>query len=529
MDSNRTIHEAGGTFYAGPPNDDPRVTSQSSPNIEHKVKNPTLEDTYSTYGAIIGSDGSWIHDTNYSDYTEGASDVTRILVAATKMVAGFPASSALDNPASLVILAFKMQAWYPQLHRWYGSLKGLYDGFPDIASFLDQYDITEGLRQLARLVANEGWGPTIMAALICEHACRKPESSRSRSIAFTLYSLLSADNEDELVQGLRKSASPADQVRYVSILDMSGIRNKHYARILSVDERDGPMWKLCLHTSLASLQAVEYTPLNVEDLRYRWSSISQKKDEYIVDYAARESAKYENYAKALMHLGITAPSPYERLVSFASRLQPNMKTLLGKHMRSKDLTLYAADYDYICRTLIKLEKTYYVAYEFQTHGIKTTHKPNDWIPVIQTTKPLSGASDGPYKGKPKHDCPHCGKKGVRHPPDLCYSNPSRKIMDGHKDKVTDTSRNAASRTISAAQSSAVPQPETAVPQFMVLHSGSNMSVEDKLHVPCASVWLLKAGGCKVVMGIDSFSEVTMVDRNVVSTLSSHGASLETRE
>ncbi|KAF4707918.1 hypothetical protein FOZ63_017492, partial [Perkinsus olseni] len=251
-----------------------------------------------------------------------------ILMGATKMVAGFASTAPVDNPVLVVTSAFKIQEHSPQLHKWYGSLKGLYDGFPDVGKFLDGDDIAEGLRLLANLVSNEGWGPTVMIALICEHACRKPESSRSRATTFALYSLLSAPNEDALIEALRRAASHNDQVHYVSINNMAGVGNRHYAKILKVDECDGPMWKLCLHIVLSTLQAVEFTPINIQDLRQRWLSISQKKDEYIIDFVARESTKFEEYARALMHLGITVPSSYERLVSLTQRLQPNMKALL---------------------------------------------------------------------------------------------------------------------------------------------------------------------------------------------------------
>ncbi|KAF4648749.1 hypothetical protein FOL47_002849, partial [Perkinsus chesapeaki] len=342
---------------------------------------------------------------------------------------------------------------------------------------------------------------------------------------YALYLLLSSSDEKGLIETIRRSASTKDKVQYICATTMHGIADLHYARMLRLDDPTGPMWKLTLHVLLTTLQSAEHDTVNIQDLRLKWTSVSHKKDEYIADFISKETARFEDYARALQDQGISPPSPYERLVSFTQRLQPYLKTLLGKHLRAKGSTLLDIDYNDVCKALIAMERSYYIVYEFES---KNPPSKEHWAPVQEAH--VVSVAGNPYKGKPKHDCPHCGKKAVRHPAELCYANPKNEAKSKSTLRVTNEVKDVNKELTRTSLPEQVGSQAVVLPQFMVLPSKSQ-SKEDclRLHVPSVEVALQGSDNRPLIMGIDSFSEVSIIDNEVMRLAERSGLILETRE
>ncbi|KAF4646416.1 hypothetical protein FOL47_006351, partial [Perkinsus chesapeaki] len=153
------------------------------------------EQAYKIFCTLIGPNSSWIHDHEHDPAATQLSEINGIFQQATSMVSGYVPSSIIDDPLNYTAGALDLKEKCSTLHKWYGSLKGLYDGFPNISKSLDGPDIKDGLRSMASLASTEGWEPAVMAALICYHLSQHKDSPRARSCMYALYLLLSSSDE----------------------------------------------------------------------------------------------------------------------------------------------------------------------------------------------------------------------------------------------------------------------------------------------------------------------------------------------
>ncbi|KAF4736819.1 hypothetical protein FOZ62_003865, partial [Perkinsus olseni] len=303
--------------------------------------------------------------------------------------------------------------------------------------------------------------------------------------------------------------------------------------------RDGStrVWLRILVTMTQVWTRIFFVGVSPDEAKYKWSSIKQKKNEWMNQYLARERQRWQELQASYNFRKLQVPSSYDRVVQLLSSVQADMRKAFSAFARREHLVVEDLTYEVVANKLLSLEHETSMAFPWDwdkdsktpfsaaSDRTKTQDKKDDdsgWSTNKSGGKwdskgdnkenggdsgsKAKGGNSNP-KGKPKAEiwCSHCYKY-TSHNDDKCWRNPSNaaNVPDWFRKKFLDKPKDKDAKTDSAKEAKDAPM-------FM-----ANTGEDDPLAVPAIHARLLQQDGgvSPMIIGVDTLSEYNLIDTSL---------------
>ncbi|KAF4648485.1 hypothetical protein FOZ61_002632, partial [Perkinsus olseni] len=449
-----------------------------------------------------------------------SSSTSTALRTACSAIAGVDPGNVDNDPMMTIIEAGNLAAKSSKDLYWFSSVKELYDADDKIAKALDENDATKGLKDLSNMATLQGWGITVMVTIILYHH-KDTNSNRRRVLRAVCTSFLRAADDHDMEVLLQSVSDPRYTKGSFEDFPPNRVADLPGSIALASEVVDGFLWRTLTHLVLTAIQSSEFSVDNLDDLEYQWQDIRQKKDEYVGAFLLREGERFQRLESARLFVRQPPMGDYARMVSICRRLQPQYKKWLATHLREKDKDLVDMTYPDLVAALHLVERlntrSYEFEYDWDNSGDNKEKSNNKWSKEEWAAwkKSNNNTTHTESKGK-KHDCPHCGKKNVRHPAELCRSNPANKGKEAPAKSGVENADKKESNKVSSGEPPVQQQPTLtaadSVPQFMAT---PQVACPKTVRVPRTTIRLEGWSEKSFTAGFDSYAEVSLVNKDVV--------------
>ncbi|KAF4679171.1 hypothetical protein FOZ60_015397 [Perkinsus olseni] len=287
--------------------------------------------------------------------------------------------------------------------------------------------------------------PVIVCLLLHEAYAGGDAALRQRTEAITMRILMSKDPDD--YRCLLSEVSRYNGLVTSSPVDLSAVDNADNLPGLSAFS-DDDAWNAFLYILSKSWCALSTTCMDPTSVRESWSSISQKNQEWVETFLARESDLWNEMVSYYEYKRIQPPSQYDRVIQIIKGVKSSIRASLSDDLRKDRILVEDISYANIVGRLLDIETrstTYYPwegAHSSDSKGAQP-HQPNasSGTTTTATTKPPDRPSNTKTTKNDKLWCDICSKYG-KHSTERCWENPNTAavVPDWFKNKTSKASK-----------------------------------------------------------------------------------------
>ncbi|KAF4647471.1 hypothetical protein FOL47_004545, partial [Perkinsus chesapeaki] len=166
-------------------------------------------------------------------------------------------------------------------------------------------------------------------------------------------SCLTAPDENTLEETLRNYADNDTDIVVADLpydTDMESLPGNDLLK-----EKATSLWTRIMYVISKVWTRTYLTYSTPEDLKWKWSSLRQRKDEWLSQYLARERQAWHSLASALSFRKLQLPSGYDRSVQVLSAVRSELRKGFNEQIRSERIDIDTLKYEDVVNQLLAVE------------------------------------------------------------------------------------------------------------------------------------------------------------------------------